>query len=116
VAHWPGQGFIFEEHGGKALAKIDPVIHQSTRLRVMASLGALEQDEQVDFVHLRKILELTDGNLGAHLAKLETAGYVKIEKMFIERRPRTFIKLTGKGRDAFEDHVSALREIIGEEK
>lgn len=98
------------------MAGIDPIIHQSTRLRVMASLVALEQDEQVDFVHLRKILELTDGNLGAHLAKLDAAGYVKIEKMFIERKPRTFIKLTGSGRDAFEDHIAALKEIIGEEK
>ena len=82
----------------------------------MASLVALEQDDQVDFVHLRKILELTDGNLGAHLGKLNAAGYVRIEKMFIERKPRTFIKLTGKGRDAFEEHIKALKEIIGEDK
>jgi DNA-binding MarR family transcriptional regulator len=79
----------------------------------MSSLVALESGQQVDFVHLRKILNLTDGNLGAHLSKLEDAAYVKIEKTFIARKPRTFIGATGKGRDAFEQHTTALKEIIG---
>jgi DNA-binding MarR family transcriptional regulator len=65
---------------------------------------------------LRKLLNLTDGNLGAHLAKLEEAGYVKIEKTFVDRKPRTFVIVTGKGRDAFEEHISALKKIIGENK
>ena len=73
---------------------------------------AIDAGEQVDFVYLRKILNLTDGNLGAHLAKLENTGYVKIEKTFIARTPRTFINATGKGRDAFEEHSAALKEII----
>lgn len=74
---------------------------------------AIEPDEQVDFVHLRKILNLTDGNLGAHLGKLENAGYIKVEKTFIARKPRTFVRATGKGRDAFEEHTAALKQIIG---
>jgi DNA-binding MarR family transcriptional regulator len=83
----------------------------------MASLIALDPGEQVDFVYLRKILNLTDGNLGAHLAKLENAGYVKMEKTFITRKPRTFINVTGKGRDAFAEHIDALEKIIqGKEK
>jgi DNA-binding MarR family transcriptional regulator len=82
----------------------------------MSSLIALELGEQVDFVYLRKILKLTDGNLGAHLAKLEAAGYVKIDKTFIARKPRTFINITGKGRDAFEDHIAALEAIIHSKK
>lgn len=79
----------------------------------MASLVALDPGEQVDFVYLRKILDLTDGNLGAHLARLENAGYVKIQKTFIARKPRTFISATGKGRDAFNEHTAALKHIIG---
>jgi DNA-binding MarR family transcriptional regulator len=79
----------------------------------MSSLVALEPGEQVDFVYLRNILNLTDGNLGAHLAKLEHAGYVKIQKTFISRKPRTFINATGKGRDAFDEHTAALKKIIG---
>jgi DNA-binding MarR family transcriptional regulator len=94
------------------MTEIDNIIHQPVRLRIMSSLVALEPDEQVDFVHLRKILDLTDGNLGAHLAKLENAGFVKVEKMFITRKPRTFIKVTGKGRDAFNEYTDALKQII----
>ena len=78
----------------------------------MSSLVTLEPGEQVDFVYMRKILKLTDGNLGAHLTKLENAGYIKIEKTFIARKPRTFVNATGKGRDAFQDHIAALQAII----
>ena len=58
------------------MAQLDNIIHQPVRLQIMSALVALETGEQVDFVHLRKILDLTDGNLGAHLTKLENAGYV----------------------------------------
>ena len=95
------------------MAKLDNIIHQPIRLRIMSALIALDVGEQVDFVHLRKILDVTDGNLGAHLAKLENAGYVKVEKTFIARKPRTFINTTGKGRDAFDEHTAALTKIIG---
>jgi DNA-binding MarR family transcriptional regulator len=82
----------------------------------MSSLVALEAGEQVNFVYLRKILKLTDGNLGAHLSKLEAAGYIKIEKTFIARKPRTFINATGKGCDAFNEYTVALKQIIGGKK
>ena len=96
------------------MAELDRIIHQPVRLRIMAALTSLSSDEQADFVYLRDLLKLTDGNLGAHLAKLEDADYVKIDKQFIDRKPRTFIRATGKGRGAFHDHVAALREILGE--
>jgi DNA-binding MarR family transcriptional regulator len=95
------------------MAQLDNIIHQPARLRIMASLLALDPGEQVDFVYLRKILNLTDGNLGAHLAKLENTGYVKIQKTFVSRKPRTFINATGKGRDAFDEHIATLKKIIG---
>jgi len=98
------------------MAELDNIIHQPVRLQIMASLVALDAGEQVDFVYLRKILDLTDGNLGAHLAKLEEGGYVKIEKTFIARKPRTFINVTGKGKDAFDEHIATLKKIIGGSK
>ncbi|MHC4693554.1 MAG: winged helix-turn-helix domain-containing protein [Planctomycetota bacterium] len=98
------------------MGQLDNIIHQPVRLRIMASLVALDTGEQVDFVYLRKILNLTDGNLGAHLAKLENAGYVKIQKTFIARKPRTFINATGKGKDAFGEHITALEAIIHSKK
>lgn len=94
------------------MAQLDNIIHQPVRLQIMSSLVALDSGEQVDFVHLRKILKLTDGNLGAHLARLEDADYIKTDKTFITRKPRTFVNVTGKGRDAFQDHTAALKQII----
>ena len=56
------------------VAKLDNIIHQPVRLQIMSSLIALDTTEEVEFIYLRKILKLTDGNLGAHLTKLENAG------------------------------------------
>ena len=95
------------------MAELNPTIHQPVRLRLMASLIALENDAEIDFSSLGKLLKLTDGNLGAHLQTLEEARYVKIEKRFVDRKPRTFVALTRKGRYEFEEHVAALKEILG---
>ncbi len=94
------------------MSTLDNTIHQPVRLRIMATLVALDLDEQVDFTYLKKFLALTDGNLGAHLGKLEKAGYVQLDKAFVEKKPKTFVSVTGKGRDAFKDHVTALAEIL----
>ncbi len=94
------------------MPEIDTIIHQPARLKIMASLMTLEPGEQVDFVYLRKILKLTDGNLGAHLLKLEQAHYIKVEKTFVARKPRSYISMTTKGRSAFENHVTALEKIV----
>ena len=98
------------------MAQLDNIIHQPVRLQIMSSLVSLDQNEHVNFTYLRKLLKLTDGNLGAHLSKLEEAGYVKTDKTFVARKPQTFISATGKGRDAFAGHVAALTEIIQSEK
>lgn len=94
------------------MSQFDTIIHQPVRLRIMASVVTLELDEQVDFSTLKKLLNLTDGNLGAHISKLEQAGYIAVEKTFVDKKPRTFVKTTGRGRDAFADHVKALQDIL----
>ena len=91
---------------------LDPVIHQPARLRIMSVLADLGSGEEVDFTYLKKLLGLTDGNLGAHLSRLEQAGHIKVRKIFIDRKPRTFLRASGGGRDAYEAHVRALRQII----
>ncbi len=96
------------------MAELNPMIHQPTRLRIMAALVSLEQDEKVDFVFLRDLLELTDGNLSVHLQKLDEAGYVMINKVFVERRPKTWAWATTEGRDAFAAHVDALETIVAQ--
>ena len=91
----------------------DELIHQSLRLKIMAALHAAEKDRQpMDFTRLKRLVETTDGNLGSHLAALEKAGYVGIEKTFVGRKPRTHVTITAAGRTAFRRHVAFLREVI----
>jgi DNA-binding MarR family transcriptional regulator len=78
----------------------------------MSALVALEPGGQMDFIFLRNLLKATDGNLGAHLEKLEGADYIRIEKTFVAKKPRTFISVSDKGRDAFTQHIAALKLII----
>src|SRR5688500_14588462 len=94
------------------MEELNAVIHQPVRLRIMGALCALAASEQVDFGFLKTKLELTDGNLGAHLTTLEENGYVKIEKTFVGKRPKTYLAATKAGRRAFEAHVAALRLIL----
>jgi DNA-binding MarR family transcriptional regulator len=92
---------------------LDPVIHQPARLQIMSALTQLEPDERVDFTFLKDRLGLTDGNLGAHLATLEAKGYIAVDKQFVGRRPKTFVRATPEGKLAFTQHVAALQAILG---
>ena len=94
------------------MTELNETIHQPVRLRIMAALVTLEPDVEVDFSYLRGLLKVTDGNLGAHLRKLEEAGYIAVNKTFIERKPRTFVTATPAGRQVFQDHVTALQSIL----
>ena len=94
------------------MARFDEIIHQSTRLRIMAAVVALDAGDEVDFGFLRDRLQLSDGNLGSHLLKLEEARYVKVRKTFVGRKPRTFVSATVRGRAAFDEHVARLTQII----
>jgi len=93
--------------------ELDKIIHAPARLRIMSALVALGSADQLDFRTLGEMLDLTDGNLGAHLQTLEEAGYVKIEKSFVNRKPRTYARATARGRARFEGHVEALKRICG---
>jgi len=94
------------------MAELNETIHQTVRLRIMAALVTLGPNEEVDFSYLRDLLEVTDGNLGAHLRKLEEAGYIAVNKIFVERKPRTFVAATAAGRKVFQEHVAALESIL----
>jgi len=94
------------------MAELNETIHQPVRLRIMAALVTLEAGNEVDFTYLRELLDVTDGNLGAHLRKLEEAGYIAVNKTFVERKPRTYISATTAGRAVFEEHVAALESIL----
>ena len=92
-------------------SRLDPTIHQPARLGI---LTVASETKRIDFVSLRDLLGLTDGNLSRHLATLEEAGYVTIERPLSDRRRRVRARLTPEGREAFDGHVAALRAIVGD--
>ena len=94
------------------MAELNETIHQPVRLRIMATLVTLEPNDEVDFIYLRDLLDVTDGNLGAHLRKLEEAGYITVNKTFVERKPRTYVSATAEGRRIFQEQVAALESIL----
>ncbi|HEY7076394.1 MAG TPA: transcriptional regulator [Solirubrobacteraceae bacterium] len=89
--------------------RLDATIHQPVRLGI---LTVARETKRVDFVTLREMLGVTDGNLSRHLATLEEAGYVTIEKEFENRKPRTWIAITRAGRKALSAEIAALRDIV----
>ncbi len=88
----------------------DEIIHQTLRLKIMSALNALS--EPLEFTRLKATVNATDGNLGSHLATLENAGYVKIEKDFVGKKPRTRLAITKSGKRAFAAHVAYLRDVL----
>lgn len=90
----------------------DEIIHQPLRLKIMATLKALSETDRLEFVRLKSIVQATEGNLGAHIATLEKAAYVKVEKDFHNNRPRTRVSMTKLGRRSFQSYVDYLRDIL----
>jgi DNA-binding transcriptional ArsR family regulator len=93
----------------KSLAEVDKTIHEPARLMILAHLYAVES---ADFLFLRRQTGLTAGNLSSHLSKLESAGYVGINKEFLGRKPHTILRLTERGRQAFDEYRDRLRNIV----
>jgi len=92
----------------KQVIGTDKIIHEPARIVLLAILAAADQ---VDFTFLLNETGLSQGNLSSHLSKLETAGYVSIEKTFRKKRPRTLISMNEKGKTAFRDYVNTMREF-----
>lgn len=89
--------------------EIDNVIHQKTRLSIMATLAGVDS---MDFTELKATLGLTDGNLSTHLTHLEKAEYVEIAKTFKAKKPLTTVSTTAKGKTAFQRYIGILQSII----
>jgi DNA-binding MarR family transcriptional regulator len=91
---------------------LDPVIHAQARLRVVSALSMLHEADRIAFPRLQDILQMTAGNLSVHLRKLEDAGYVEVTKTHRGRTPATLVKLTRRGRLAFDDYTAALHALL----
>jgi DNA-binding MarR family transcriptional regulator len=88
---------------------IDNVIHGRLRLGIMAYLA---DAEVADFAELKRVLEATQGNLGANLITLEEAGYITIEKSFVGRKPLTRARITRDGRQAFRRYLLQMATLV----
>jgi len=91
------------------LAELDRVIHEPARLLLVATLSVVES---ADFLFLMNQTQLTRGNLSSHLSKLEAAGYVEIKKEFVEKIPRTLLRLTEEGRNAFVEYRNMMQQVL----
>ena len=90
------------------LADIDRLIHEPARLALLTTLSACSS---ADFLFLQRLIGLTPGNLSSHLARLESAGLVWIEKEIQAKRPHTRIGLTPAGRTAIDRHWQQLDNL-----
>jgi DNA-binding MarR family transcriptional regulator len=89
--------------------EIDRIIHEPSRLKIMAQLFVVES---ADYTFLMKQLGFTWGNLSSHLARLEDAGYVLVEKEFVDKKPRTTLSLTEAGRKAFREYRETMKAVL----
>jgi DNA-binding MarR family transcriptional regulator len=90
---------------------LDPLIHTPARLKLMAILYVVEN---MDYVFLKNQSGYSWGNLSTHINKLEDAGYISIEKGYRGRKPNTTLKLTEKGRQAFQNYKNNMQQILDE--
>jgi DNA-binding transcriptional ArsR family regulator len=88
---------------------IDELLQSRVRLAIIAFLASAKQ---ADFSVLRDAIKTSDGNASVHLRKLEDAGYIAVEKRFVDRKPQTRYALTDRGRKALLDYVAHLESLL----
>ena len=93
--------------------QLDRVIHEKVRLAIMSLLAA---SPQLAFTEMRDTLNMTDGNLTAHMRTLQESGYVSVTKEFQGGRPLTTFSLTAQGRKAFATYINLLEQIVQQTK
>ena len=89
--------------------KLNKAFENRVRLGIMSSLMV---NDKMDFNALKELLNQSDGNIASHISALEIAGYIKVEKKFIGKKPNTTYKVSAAGRKAFNDHLDALEELL----
>ena len=98
------------EATASGLARLDKLLEHRSRLGACVLLADVDA---LNFSRLKQLLKETDGNMGAHLRKLEHADYLSVNKRFENRKPVSWYSLTENGRRALTAHVKALQAVIG---
>ena len=94
----------------RRLVTLDRMVHEPARLAVLLMLSVVDR---ADFLYILNETGMSKGNLSSHMAKLEEAGYISVEKIFQEKIPRTMYRLSKDGHDAFGAHRGILLEALG---
>lgn len=97
------------ERLAEVVASLDKVLHEKIRLAVATILF---HTGRMDFNGLKRLLKTSDGNLATHLKVLEGAGYLKVKKRFVGRRPQTLYELSKEGEKAYREYLGKLRELL----
>ena len=91
------------------MTDLDRVIHEPARLTIVALLAGVRE---ADFLWVLRESALTKGNLSTHLARLEAAGYIEVEKTYRGRIPLTLLRLTRQGRTAFDRYKKTINGVL----
>ncbi|MFT6746389.1 MAG: DNA-binding MarR family transcriptional regulator [Glaciecola sp.] len=91
------------------ISGLNKAFENRIRLGVMSILMV---NHEIDFNTLKEMLEASDGNIASHIAALEKAGYINIEKKFIGKKTNTSYSATSGGKRAFQEHLNALENLI----
>ncbi len=91
------------------IAQLNKAFESRIRLGIMSVLIV---NDEVDFTRLKELLDVSDGNLASHVSALEKANYVQVKKQFIGKKPNTTYKVTRQGKKAFDDHLTALENLL----
>ena len=76
-------------------------------------MSVLMVNDWVDFNEMKQLLEVTDGNLASHSSAIEKSGFIEIKKEFVSKKTKTSYRVTQTGRNAFEEHLTALEKLLG---
>jgi DNA-binding MarR family transcriptional regulator len=92
-------------------SELDRLIHEPARLRLVTLLYVVDE---ADFAYVADRTGMTAGNISSHMARLERAGYVEVDKSFVDRRPRTVYRLSAAGRTAVETYRREIGALLSE--
>ena len=103
-----------KEETGNPYEALERIFHEPNRLAIMSALCAA--DEGMAFNDLKAGCGLTDGNLNRHLKALDAAGAIRIEKAFVDAKPRTTVFLSKQGLESFSEYLEALSAVLKKAK
>ncbi len=93
--------------------RLNKAFENRVRLGIMSVLMV---NDSVDFLVLKELLDVTDGNLASHISALEKLDFIAVKKEFAGKKTRTSFMVTSLGRKEFNYHLNALEKLVKKNK